>query len=419
MTAINKISWITGTALTDALLARQNAYPIVTGIESLDSTLGGGLPGGAITTLMAGSSGAGKTDLARHIAKGVLTQSDQHVLHVDVELSPGIILTRWACDITGQPPGDLHAMVSTEDGAQSVIESLERGRYAIAHVPSYVEPPVLFSALGKQLTDSPTLVILDSLQRLASAIDQDTRRQVQDFLRALEDFAHKHQHVAFLVISESRRTKADERGTIDLQTVGAESRSVEYASSVLLYLERGIDKSTKTRAQFDNLIQAQSEPRDDIALLKVTKNRFGYGATGILPLVLTFHAPTWQLDIEPGDPRELMPQPKKRGEKQQKESDTPVADKSMPPSREELILQYLRQCGDKGATMTDIAANVERCKKNGLVSRVLHSMYEVGLVTHRTDSPNGVGRTCERFFAANDGLVIIPESDEVSVGLCE
>lgn len=268
-------------------------------VPSFNDRCGGGFPVGAITTVLA-YTGCYKSEFARHAIRHAALNGCG-ALHVDVELGISTIVERHLSQISGVPHSRVRQRRFRQGGDNQAIAA------AAAQVASeswkVLCPGGLlpFETLGTAIQralpeDKPTLVVLDSAQRLAvGSKKKENRNQVEEFFRWCEGFAHSNP-VALLIISEQNRPSG-EKGKKHPTTVsgwltsGAESRAVEFTTSVMVGL---------APVRPDSELEDTSEPDDDGETridMYLPKNRYGPDAIK-LPEELVVRRPCWRMDVE-------------------------------------------------------------------------------------------------------------------------
>lgn len=194
------------------------------------------------------------------------------------------------------PPRTLREGPLTEEQLE-LVESA-KVRIGDDELITYLCPPwgvpvvELFADLEVMLEDhdGPSLVVLDSLQRLAAGAPGDSQRlQVQHFTWFASSFA-KANNVAVLLISEQSRTKegkAPKAG--DVLTAGAESRAVEFVTDILVGFVPDSEPD-------DEIAGDTSGKWERLVNMIVAKNR--QGQIGRLPERLVFTGPCWDMRAE-------------------------------------------------------------------------------------------------------------------------
>lgn len=272
-----------------------------TGIATLDDAIGGGLPARQVVVVSA-YTGIGKSEFARQIALRV-SGGRRHVIHVDVELGAEQISERYFSQASGISPrllGGKHPMSDDERQRLSSARAYVRDdTYRQLLCPGGGVPvDELFGALSMMLdgSESPALVILDSLQRLAAGASGDNQRlQVQNFTWQTQRFAREH-NVAVLLVSEQSRNKEGKAPKAeDVLTAGAESRAVEFVADIVIGL-------LPESAPDDETIEESAPPGEVVrawdrgVTVILAKNR--RGQTGRLRERLVFSGPCWDMRSE-------------------------------------------------------------------------------------------------------------------------
>jgi RecA/RadA recombinase len=269
---------------------------VPTGIADLDKVIGGGLPVGQITTIL-GYAGTGKSEVARQIKNRVAAKGHA-VVHVDVELGATRIYERDLSQESGIAPGTLNKGAFTDAQAlemHNADRKIQDRKHVVTLSPGGGIPLDLLTkgiddAIAQVATDKPTLLVIDSLQRLAAgAAGSDQRLQTQNFLWWMEALA-RPRNVAVIVTCEQRRTSEGKQPSpSDALTSGAESRAIEFVSDVVLALV------PKANAADDDAIASDLEDDREVRLL-VCKNR--HGGVGYLGTSLVFQSPCWGMKLE-------------------------------------------------------------------------------------------------------------------------
>jgi KaiC/GvpD/RAD55 family RecA-like ATPase len=270
---------------------------IPSGIKALDRVTGGGLPVHQVTTLV-GYTGVGKSELARQIRTNVAMRGHP-VVHVDVELGAKRIVERDICQtaeiapVRLRRPPEEHSALEVEAIETAAVRLERRPVLTISRgggMPLADLGKAIDEALATYPKDKPVLVVLDSAQRLAgSAPGDNARMQMQYFMWWVEGLA-RNREIAILLTSEQKRG-ADGKapGAAEALTSGAESRSLEFVSDVMLAM---VPQGEVTE---DDASDSDVESSRTISLL-VAKNR--EGTTGYIKENLVFKGPYWQMLTE-------------------------------------------------------------------------------------------------------------------------
>lgn len=274
----------------------QEAIP--TPIPAMNEALAGGWPIGQVSTLVAYTGGR-KTEFAR--------QSSIHaaalgfgVIHVDIELGYKRLIERTISQATGIPPQRLRQrkeMVDEEIERLAKIMKIFRaddkmrffcpgGAPPIDELGEMIKQEVMHLKVGK-----PTLIILDSVQRLAGGISAESQRlQVQGFMGFATALA-KDTESAVILVSEQRRGQDGKAPTADdALTSGAESRALEFQSDVMIAMVPE-DKPTQAEA-----CGSWEETETRVQFL-ICKNRVGPGQ-GYVRDSAIFKSPCWMMSVE-------------------------------------------------------------------------------------------------------------------------
>ena len=261
---------------------------VPTGLEGLDSALGGGLPEGALTVLGAGSS-SGKTSLCNQIADHIAA-SGRRVLFVTVEQSRHELVAKSLSRmmrLTRKPNGGYHVASASHIMSRSERDKWPQDKtdallscaakysatiaprmhyFEAAAQPSVAEIKAAYLALREPKEPSPVLV-LDYLQLLAAKDEHMTDRKAVDVnVMELRQLA-REMNTAVLVISSINRMSYSEGAGM-----GAfkESGTIEFSADVALMLQpRGFGDATKAKTDKE----ARQLARDAMTEHKSTVNR--------------------------------------------------------------------------------------------------------------------------------------------------
>lgn len=269
---------------------------VPTPIKSLNDAIAGGLPAGMVTMIV-GYAGCYKTELARHLGAHA-TMNGHHLIHVDVEIGMARLYERALCQRSQVPPKRLRNR-ATRTAEDAVAIRKARTELAQDTKTTYVElagiPPIekLVESvteairLGKNSDGKTPLVILDSCQRLSAGCPgKDQRIQTQNFLWACERLAHT-KGAAVVVVSEQKRSKDGGAPTAEEAiTSGAESRSIEFTSDVMIAMV------PDTKATDGEAPDADTTFERPVRLL-LAKSR--QGQTGYVKEQCVFSGPCWNM----------------------------------------------------------------------------------------------------------------------------
>jgi hypothetical protein len=272
----------------------------------INKATGGGYPTEAITLVCAYTRGY-KSEFARQSALHAALNR-YGVIHVDVELGLARIIDRALAQFTGIHPHNLRKSDNGHGVADAVKTAAEK--LASNNFIRYICPEGLpdldrleDSVLGAAeeltvVTDKPTLVIFDSVQRLSiGAKGVDVRLQTQAFMHWAEALARKNKNLAAMAISEQRRsTKHNKPKGGESLGSGAESRSLEYVSGVFLALER------EERGDDDIIDIEAGKKVESVVSLYLGKNRDGIDDT-YLKNDWIVEYPTWRFKFKPRENR--------------------------------------------------------------------------------------------------------------------
>lgn len=277
---------------------REAEATMATGIGPLDAALGGGLPYGFITTLI-GYASTGKSELARQIAFHA-AHCGVGVAIVDVELGPERYITR----ALSQKASVAGSTVRKKRFDKEEYGRIEKAREALASearllylrlddIHSVAELAIAIEVACAALERPRSLVVMDSIQRLAKITFPESRLHVQDFMLWAEQFAHKTQAALLLTSEQKRSVEGKAPKPEDALSAGAESRSIEYYSDVMIAL---VPQKESTD------MQALGATQDAVRRVKLLLPKVREGAIGYIPGALRFVAPYWDMNVEaPGD----------------------------------------------------------------------------------------------------------------------
>jgi KaiC/GvpD/RAD55 family RecA-like ATPase len=253
----------------------EGARYVPTGWPRLDTALGGGLLIPSLTVLGSGPK-AFKSTFAQIIATRHV-EARGAVYYIDVENGRHRFLRRMLCrqaELGSQAVAA--AMKDHRSGVFHSKEAVERWRKAKVwlsdilggglHVefrpPKDLEGRV--AAARRAAGDRPLLVVIDSLQKLASITD-DRRAEIDRRVRLFERLRHDYD-AAFLVVSEIKR---DLRGGYTAHgSAFKESGGIEYAADLAMTLERpgaDDDKEAPASLRIEFARDGDEDPRGDVA----------------------------------------------------------------------------------------------------------------------------------------------------------
>lgn len=255
-----------------------------TGIQSLDSMLGGGLY--PEVYVLAAEPGAGKTTLALQIADRIAEFGSRKALFVSLEMSASQMLAKSLSRISALfpslPPLTVRQLMNVQhldsDGKQAMMEALIAYREQIAPNVATIDERVTVAGL-RELYENlpgdelPPLLVVDYLQLLPPSDGDPSATDYQTHtanMRGLCELAKTHK-TPVLVISSKNRANRNGRQLASLSG----SSEIEYSASCVLFLD--VDGDTEDeRAE-----EAAKSKR--LVTLSVRKNRFG--SCGEVPLV--------------------------------------------------------------------------------------------------------------------------------------
>lgn len=288
-----RVRFMSAAEYMDAWRNLPEVATVPTGIASLDKALGGGLPACQVTQIV-GGPGSRKSELVRQIRNQVLAR-DHHVLHVDTELTIGLLGTR---DIAQQ--ADLASAVVRDrkgwnDSQAAEIATAQDRIGANKNLWLLCTPPLPVAELEQAVNEAmaqidsskPKLVILDSLQQLSFGVEaRERRHEVERFISWANKLAQETGSAVLITSERKRQNKGDEGDPLHS---AAESKSVEYQSAVMLVLEPvgdvGDQMAGGARAHWEQRVR-----------VVIAKNR--EGQKGKLPDVLVFKGPAWGFRVE-------------------------------------------------------------------------------------------------------------------------
>jgi hypothetical protein len=270
-------------------------------VPALNDATGGGLPVDAVTTILA-YTGCYKSEFARNAAK-CADAGGFPVVHVDVELGIVSLMERYLAEEAEITPRRLrkHSDWTPSEKARVDAASRELKKSKTRTIcpggglPLETLWQLISAAFPARGPDEPGLLVLDSAQRLSHGSHaKDARMRVEDLFIWAENIA-RALHVAVLIIHEQSRTQGGgvpKPGT--LLTSGAESRAIEYTSSVLLGLFPDQPDLDDEEAMATG---ADEEGETPIAMV-IGKNRPG-GSIGYLEETMVVTKPYWRTSIRP------------------------------------------------------------------------------------------------------------------------
>ena len=268
-------------------------------IPSLNDATGGGLMVDALTTVLA-YTGCYKSEFARNSAK-CADAAGFPVVHVDVELGIVHLYERHFAEEAEITPRRLRKPSDLTKDEQKRYQAAKRvidNRQIATLCPGGGLPlPTIWALVGAALPDrrpdQPALIVLDSAQRLSHGSSAgDARMRVEDFFIWAESLA-KAYHAAVLVIHEQSRTQTGgvpKPGT--LLTSGAESRAIEFTSSVLL----GLFPDQPDLDDDEAVATGADEDGETAVAVVIGKNRPG-GSIGYLDQTMVVTKPYWRTTI--------------------------------------------------------------------------------------------------------------------------
>lgn len=286
---------------------------IPTKFQPLDAALGGGLPVRQITTISA-YTGQGKSELARQIARKVMQQGFD-VIIIDIELGANRIFERFLIQETHMSGKALAVGIYHDElekrEVEEKIEILAGNPFLKIFSPGNMPPlKKVLETVEESLNqhaDHPTLVIFDSVQRLALGMEAASQREaVTMFMGELENFARTH-NVAVIAISEMSRAREGGIPTRSKRlTALAEGRAIEYVSDIVMFV---VPVNTPNDRKKENVVSDTDEDLSESrpCYICVDKNRVT-GREGRLDCTFIFEKPYWGLRVEADNKSELQNQ---------------------------------------------------------------------------------------------------------------
>ena len=293
-------------ALLDLWVARGDNQSIPTPLKCLDEVLGGGWPVGQVTIVKAYAK-VGKSEFCRQSALAAAAVG-YPIIYVDVELGAVRLAERILSQASNIPPTRLRKKSEMDaEETKQLDETIKALRPDIlmqficpgGAVPLDQLDLAIRQALAETKNGKPALLVLDSAQRLAKGATsrESFRMQVTEFMCAVTSSAMS-MNAAVILVSEERRGADGKAPTSEqAMTSGAESRSIEFQSDVMLCLYNE-DKGETTEA-----CAADAEGERKVQIYVAT-NRNGSG-TGFLPDSVVFEAPCWGMRVEQRKKQEI------------------------------------------------------------------------------------------------------------------
>ncbi len=208
--------------------------------KSLDEALGGGLPVGTVTYVVAGT-GRGKTSFAAQV--GTHHAKTMPVVYYMGELSPQKLAARVVAQRTRQPWGDVLRGKVPQEQARLALESLDMRVVARSEDPSEAIEAALGACEG-----GPVMLVVDYVQLLADEVgEKDLRLATIAVVRWLTRLTVDRGLITVVLSQTSRFTSAFLRQDSDLKAedgvgAGAETSRIENDADNLLTLRlRGDD----------------------------------------------------------------------------------------------------------------------------------------------------------------------------------
>ena len=290
----------TGAGMVDAFLEAvqtRRFEPLPTGIEEIDSAIGGGFIRQQLV-LLGAAPGAGKTALAQWIFESMAQRSISSV-YLNLEMSRDQMLARSMARLTARRG---HAISATRimqgyswtaEERETVMKAAEDYKATIADHLIYNPDGVTANLDGimeylraeaeraEKRGENAPCVILDYLQIINGDPREDAASLIKRAVITLKEFAIKHNTVVFTIIAHNRASNSS--GAVNMES-GRDTSALEYSADLQLALtytaclNRGRNKGKNP----DDLTPNE---RKNVTLL-VTKGRFG-GAGQSVDLLFT------------------------------------------------------------------------------------------------------------------------------------
>ena len=290
----------TGAGMVDAFLEAvqtRRFEPLPTGIEEIDSAIGGGFIRQQLV-LLGAAPGAGKTALAQWIFESMAQRGISSV-YLNLEMSRDQMLARSMARLTARRG---HAISATRimqgyswtaEERETVMKAAEDYKATIADHLIYNPDGVTANLDGimeylraeaeraEKRGENAPCVILDYLQIINGDPREDAASLIKRAVITLKEFAIKHNTVVFTIIAHNRASNSS--GAVNMES-GRDTSALEYSADLQLALtytaclNRGRNKGKNP----DDLTPNE---RKNVTLL-VTKGRFG-GAGQSVDLLFT------------------------------------------------------------------------------------------------------------------------------------
>ncbi len=226
-----------GLELVDTLvdLSAKPRRPIMFGIENIDRTVGGILPGELMT--IAARPGGGKSTEAMQIARRT-AERGRPVLFVSAEMTRLELIGRVLCGATETDARLIRQGKATAETLKALMkanEELETWPLFIADPPSVTVAQIRAMAKLQKARTGLDLVVVDYLGELEPAdAKQDRRHQIGQMASDLKRLA-KELEVAVIVLSQVNRGAQKDVPTLASLS---ESAVIEHVSDVVAFIHR-------------------------------------------------------------------------------------------------------------------------------------------------------------------------------------
>ena len=235
---------------------KTRAYePIPTGIQDLDTALGGGLVRQTVVTLAA-APGAGKTTLCQQMLEGMAEKGVANILFYSLEMSTEQMIARSLSRATG------YQQLEVLRGYEWTMEQEEDITIAACWYRQHIAPHIAYnppdkngnsgSAVYQDIVDSmriqaelrkqsdpdrQLIVCIDYLQLLSDRNrGTDAAQIIKDSLKSFKDFAIAYDAVVIAIMAQNRT--ANDKGTATMSG-GRDSSATEYTGDMMLTLTYG------------------------------------------------------------------------------------------------------------------------------------------------------------------------------------